>query len=211
MQKSRAGRRSVTAALVALLAAVSLTACSPDELGAAAIVDGSVISTDTLQTSTRAYLAIVPNGDKSQLQQRILERMVLSRVIAKAARENDVRVSVGAVAAQRDKFYQTTKNRRGLVTALATQQSPIIIAPDFVDQWVRDQLLVRKIVVKLAGSDDPTSDAASARGSATLSATAKTMKIEINPRYGTWDPNRGIQAQVSGGLAKTSAQLNAQK
>jgi hypothetical protein len=211
MDKSRAGRRRVAAAVVALLAAVSLAACSPDELGAAAIVDGNVISTDTLQTSAREYLAIVPNGDKSQLQQRILERMVLSRVIAKAARDNDVRVSTGTVAAQRDKFYETTKNRRGLVAALASQQSPIIIPPDYVNQWVRDQLLVRKIVTKLAGTDDPSSDAANARGSATLSATAKTMKIEINPRYGTWDPNRGVQAQLSGGLAKTPAQLNAQK
>jgi hypothetical protein len=208
---ARAGRRSLAAAVVALLATVSLTACSPDQLGAAAIVDGNAISTETLQSSARAYLAIVPTADKPQLQQRILERMILSRIIAKAARENDVHVSTGAVAAQRDKFYATTKNRRGLVAALASQQSPIIIPPDYIDQWVRDQLLVHKIVVKLAGSDDPATDEATARGSSTLSATAKAMKIEVNPRYGTWNPNRGIEAQVSGGLAKTAAQLNSQK
>jgi hypothetical protein len=208
---ARAGRRSVAAAVVALLATVSLTACSPDQLGAAAIVDGNVISTDSLQSSARAYIAIVPNGDATQLQQRVLERMILSRVIAKAARENDVRVSTGTVAAQRDKFYATTRNRSGLVKALASQQPPIIIPPGYIDQWVRDQLLVHKIVVKLAGGEDPSSATATARGSSTLSATAKAMKIEINPRYGTWNPNRGIEAQVSGGLAKTAAQLNSQK
>jgi hypothetical protein len=214
MEKSTAGRpgwRSLAAAVAALLAAVALTACSPDQLGAAAIVDGKAINTDSLQSSARAYLTIVPNADKSQLQQRILERMILSRVIAKAARENHVSVSTGTVAAQRKTFYKTTKNLRGLVVALASQQSPIIIPPGYIDQWVRDQLLVHKIVVKLAGSDDPASAAATARGSSTLSVTAKTMKIEVNPRYGTWNPNRGIEAQVSGGLARTTAQLNAQK
>jgi hypothetical protein len=203
--------RGLAVAAVALLATVSLTACNPDQPGAAAIVDGDVISTSSLQSAARSYLAVVPNADPAQLQQQILERMILSRVIAKTAREKDVRVSTGTVAAQLDKFYATTKNRRGLVTALAGQQTPIVVPPDFVDQWVRDQLLVHKLVVKLAGSDDPNGAAASARGSSTLSETAKTMKIEINPRYGTWNPNRGIEAQVSGGLARTPAQLNAQK
>lgn len=204
-------RRSLAVAVVALLATLSLSACSPDQLGAAAIVDGKVISTDSLQSSARAYLAIVPNADRAQVQQRILERMILSRVIAKVARENGVNVSVGTAAKQRDQLLKTTKSRKGLVTALATQQTVVIVPPGYIDQWVRDQLLFRKIVTKLAGSDDPSSDAASARGTSALAATGKTMKIEINPRYGTWNPNRGVEALLSGGLARTAAQLNAQK
>ena len=207
----RGVHRSLAVAVVALLAAASLTACSPDQLGAAAIVDGNVISTDTLQSSARAYLAIVPNGDRTQVQQRILERMIISRVIAKVARENHVNVSIGTVAKQRDQLLQTTKNRKGLVSALAQQQTAVIVPPGYIDQWVRDQLLFQKVVRKLAGSEDPASAAASARGTNALAATAKTMKIEINPRYGTWNPNRGVEALVSGGLAKTAAQLNAQK
>jgi hypothetical protein len=203
-------RRSMVAAVVALLATMSLTACSPDQLGAAAIVDGTVVSTDTLQSSARAYLDIVPNADRTQVQQRILERIILSRIIAKAARDNDVHVSTGAVAKQRDLFFQQTKTRRGLVAALASQNS-VVVPPAYVDQWVRDQLLVRAIVTKLAAGGDPSTDAANARGTQALSATAKTMKIEINPRYGTWDPQRGIEAQLSGGLAKTAKQLTATK
>ena len=209
LSHARGVRRSLVVAVAALFATVSLTACSPDQLGAAAIVDGTVISTKTLQSSTRAYLAIVPNGDRTQVQQRILERMILSRVIAKVARENHVNVSIGTVAKQRDQLFQTTKNRRGLVAALAQQQTAVIVPPGYVDQWIRDQLLFRKIVTKLAGGADPTSAAASTRGTNALAATGKTMKIEINPRYGTWNPNRGVEALVSGGLAKTAAQLNA--
>jgi hypothetical protein len=207
----RAARRSLAAAVVALLATASLTSCSPDQLGAAAIVDGDVFSTETLQSSARAYIAIVPSGDSTQVQLRILERMVLSRVIAKAARDNDVHVSAGAVAKQRDAYYETTKNRRGLITTLASQQNPIVVAPGLVDAWVRDLLLAHKLAVKFAGSGDPSGDAASARVTSTLSSTAKTMKIEINPRFGTWNPNRGVEALVSGGLAKTAEQLNAKQ
>jgi hypothetical protein len=207
----RAVRRSLAVAVVALLASLSLAACSPDQLGAAAIVDGKAISTDTLQNSASAYLAIVPNADRSQVQQRILERMILSRVIAKVARDNQVNVSTGTVAKQRDQLFQTTKNRRGLVAALAQQQTAVIVPPDYIDQWVRDQLLFRKVVTKLAGSDDPSGAAASARATSALAAAGKTMKIEINPRYGTWNPNRGVEALLSGGLAKTAAQLTAQQ
>jgi hypothetical protein len=204
-------RRRLSVAVVALLASVSLAACSPDQLGAAAIVDGSVISTDSLQTSASDYLAIVPNADRTQVQQRILERMILSRVIADVARDNQVSVSTGTVAKQRDQLFRSTKNRRGLVAALAQQQTAVIVPPGYIDQWVRDQLLFQKVVRKLAGSDDPTSAAASTRATSALAAAGKTMKIEINPRYGTWDPNRGVQALLSGGLARTAAQLTAQK
>jgi hypothetical protein len=209
--RGRAVRRSLTVAVAALLAIVSLTACTPEQLGAAAIVDGNVISTDTLQSSARAYLAIVPNADRTQVQQRILERMILSRVIAKVARENHVDVGAGTVAKQRDQLFATTKNRRGLVSALAQQQTAVIVPPGYIDQWVRDQLLFQQIVKKLAGSDDPTSAAASTRATNALAAAGKSMKIEINPRYGTWNSNRGVESLLSGGLARTAAELNAAK
>lgn len=208
--RMRGLRRRLAVATVALVATVSLTACDPDQLGAAAIVDGSVVSTDSLQSSARAYIAIVPDADRAQVQQRILERIILSRIIAKAASDNDVHVSKGAVAKQLDLFIQQTQSRRRLVMALASQNS-VIVPPAYVDQWVRDQLLVRAIVTKLAAGEDPTTAAANDRGTSALTATAKTMKIEINPRYGTWDPDRGIAGQLSGGLAKTAKQLTAKK
>jgi hypothetical protein len=81
-----------------------------------------------------------------------------------------------------------------------------------VDQWLRDQLLYHKLVVKLAGGGDSTTAQASARGSNALSSAAKSMKIEVNPRYGTWNPKTGsINALVSGGLANTAKQLNPKK
>jgi hypothetical protein len=209
--RARRVRSSLTAALVTLVAIVSLSACSPDQLGSAAIVNGDVISTTSVQTNAREYEAIVPNSDPKTVQQRILEQMILTKVIAQAASKHGVHVSTGEVTTQLASFYAQTKNKAGLITALATQQPPRVIPPGYVEQWLKDQLLIRGIVTKLAGSLDPTSDAASARGSKELSATAKSMKIKVNPRYGTWDPNAGITALVSGGLSSTAAELNKTK
>ena len=205
-------RRSLATAVVALLATVSLAACAPDQLGSAAVIDGTTISADSLQSSARAYLAIVPNGDRAQVQQHILEEMIYSKIIAKAAKKNDVHVSIGAVQKQLEVFFKQTKDRRGVVSALGGQQPPVIVPPGYVDQWLRDQLLYHKLVVKLAGGGDATTVEASARGSKALSSAAESMKIEVNPRYGTWNPKTGsINALVSGGLANTAKQLNAKK
>jgi hypothetical protein len=210
--RARGLRRSLATAVVALVATGSLTACSPDQLGAAAVIDGTAISADTVQSSARAYLAIVPNSDRATLQQHILEEMIFSSIIKKAADANDVHVSQGAVAKQLAVFYKQTKDRRGLVAALAAEQAPVIVPPGYVDSWLHDQLLYHKLVVKLAGGGDASTAEAAARGSSALSAAAKSIKIDVNPRYGTWDPKTGsIAALVSGGLALTAKQLNPKK
>lgn len=162
-RRARGLRRSLATGVAALLASLSLAACSPDQVGAAAVVDGTRISVDRLQSSARAYLAVVPNGDPAEVQQHILEEMIFSTIIAKAARANDVHVSDGAVAKQLAVFYKQTKDRRGLVAALAAQQPSVIVPPDYVNAWLRDQLLYHKLVVKLANGGDAATAEASAR------------------------------------------------
>lgn len=205
--RSRNVRRSLVVAVVALLATVSVSACDQKELGAAAIVDGHVITTDELQSATRGYLEVVPDGDKGEAQLRTLERMILSRIIDEAAAQQDVRVRTGAVAKQRDEILVSTKGRKGLVLALSQQQSPTVLAPSLIDRWVRDQLLYSRIVATVAGTGDPASQVAAEKGSQTLIAAGRSMDITINPRYGTWNPEKGVVGLLSGGLSKTAAQL----
>jgi hypothetical protein len=122
--------RTLPVAVAALLAAALLGACNPDQLGAAAIIDGKVVSTDELQDDTRAYLAVVPDGDKSETQQRILERLILSRVIKVAARQAGVRVSAGTVADQRDQILASTGGRKGLVPHRPVGARPAALSQD---------------------------------------------------------------------------------
>ncbi|MDQ1627745.1 MAG: hypothetical protein QOI54_1489 [Actinomycetota bacterium] len=212
MNTSSRLRRTLVSVVVALLATGTLAACNADQLGAAAIVDGRTITTAQLQSATRSYLATVRTADSSKVQLRILERMVLSRVIDTAARNEGVGVRAGTVARERDRVLKSVGgSRKDLVRALAQQQTPTVLPPSQVDRWVRDRLLYNKIVAKLAGGGDPASAESAARATNELVKASRSMKITINPRYGRWDPARGIESQISGGLSKTAAQLTSQK
>lgn len=200
--------RTAAALAIALVAAAGLTGCSDQRLGAAAVVDGKRISTDDVQASTRDYLKIVPGADSGQVQRDILQRLILSEVIDKVARKEGVGVSAGRVAAARDDLLKSTGGRKGLIRALAGQQQPSVLAPAYLDRWFKDQLLFRRITTKLAAGGDPTSAVETNKTSTLLSRTARSMDIEVNPRYGKWSLRRGVVALESGGLSKSAAELN---
>ena len=70
--------RTAAALAIALVAAAGLSGCSDQRLGAAAVVDGKLISTDDVQKSTRDYLKIVPGADPAQVQRDVLQRLILA-------------------------------------------------------------------------------------------------------------------------------------
>ena len=201
--------RTAAALSLALAVTAGLSGCSADRLGSAAVIDGSSISTDELQQATQGYLEVVPGAKAGDAQRRILERMILSRVIDKAARKQGVHASPGAVAKQRDDVLASTGGRRGLVEQLANQQTPVVLAPSYIDRWFKDRVLYTRLARSYANGGDPTSGETLTRTSAALLAASRSMKIEVNPRYGVWNPRRGVSPLGSGGLSKTAAQLNA--
>ena len=201
--------RTAAALSLALAVTAGLSGCSADRLGSAAVVDGSSISTAELQQATQGYLEVVPGAEPGEAQRRILERMILSRVIDEAARKQGVHASAGAVAKQRDDVLASTGGRRGLVAQLANQQQPVVLAPSYVDRWFKDRVLYTRLARSYANGGDPTSGETLTRTSAALLAAGRAMDIEVNPRYGTWNPRRGVSPLVSGGLSQTAAQLNA--
>lgn len=208
MNSSSRLRRTLVPAVVALLAGGFLTACNPDQVGSAAIVDGKSIRSDTLQQATRDYLKAVGTTDDSQAQRRILERMVFSLVVRRAAKDLGVGVSTGTVVRQRDQVVKSVGSKVAVVRALAQQQTPTAIAPSQLDSWVRDRLLTNKILSTVDPGGDPTSAVAQQKASAAFVKAARSMKITLNPRYGTFSPTRGVQPLISGGLSSTVAQLS---
>ncbi len=200
--------RIAAALAVALVAAGGLAGCSDQRLGSAAVIDGTRVTTTDLQAAARSYLKIVPQAEPGEVQRAILQRIILSEVIDKAARTEGVGASAGKVAAQRDDLLTGVPGgRKGLIRALAGQQQATVLAPEYLDRWFKDQLLFNRIATKLAAGGDPTSTDVTNRTSSLLSRTAKNMDIEVNPRYGTWSTRRGVQPLVSGGLSKTVAEL----
>jgi hypothetical protein len=203
--------RSAAALAVAALAVAGLAGCGVQErLGSAAVIDGHQISTDDLQADTRDYVKKVPGADPAEVQRALLQREILSRIIAAEARKLDVHASPAAVAKQRDDLLPSVGGRNGLLRQLATGQSPVILAPSGIDRWFKDQVLYRRIAARLAGDGDPQSQAAVTATTKALIATGHDMEIRVNPRYGTWSTRRGIEPLVSGGLASDPAQLRDQ-
>jgi SurA N-terminal domain len=200
--------RTAAAGTAAMLGASALAGCSADHLGAAAVVDGHRISTDELQQSTRGYLEVVPGADGGNAQLRILERMILSRVIDAEAQKLGVHASPASVAKQRDSTLQSFGGRKSLVRQLASGGQPIVLAPSYVDRWFKDQVLYRRIAKRFANGGDPSSTANINRTTRALVKTSRAMDVEVNPRYGTWDPRNGLTPLVSGGLSKTTAELD---
>lgn len=207
-------RRTVAVTGVACAAVLVLSGCSGDRLGAAAVIDGRTVTTDQLQSSTRAYLEIVPGADAGDAQLAILQQQIVSAVIEGVARDRGVRVREGRIARERDDVLESVGSRKQLVTALAQSQQPSVLAPTDIDRWVRDRLLFTAIAADICGCDPDTAGDAESQQALTqandeLREKSASMDIEVSPRYGRWDPDQGIAPLVSGGLSKTVDELRA--
>ena len=201
-------RRLPAAAGLACAAALLLGGCSDARLGAAAVVDGQAIPISDLQDATNDYLAVIPGADPKDAQVAILQSMIISDVLDEVARDNGVRVPDGQVAKQRDDLFKSFGGRRGLVRTLAnSQQQPTILSPSGVERWIKDRLLFNAIAEEIGGrplnTAEPESQKVLVEVQDQLTQAGKDLDIEVNPRYGTWSPKRGITPLVSGGLATT--------
>jgi len=199
-------RRLTAAAGLACAATLLLSGCSDARLGAAAVVDGTAIPVSDLQDATNEYLTIVPGGDPKQAQVAILQSMIISEVLDEVAQDNGVRVPDGRIAAERDDLFKSFGGRRGLVRTLAnSQQQPTILPPGGVERWVKDRLLFNAIAEEVGGGPlntaDPESQKVLVEVQDQLTKAGEDLDIEVNPRYGSWNPKRGITPLVSGGLA----------
>jgi hypothetical protein len=193
------------------LALSGVSACGPTQLGTAAIIDGHTVTVHDLQKSTQGYLAAVPDAQPGEAQRGILQQLIVLDVIDKAALKARVHVTAGEVATQRDRVFASVRTqaaaakvseRTFVVRELARGQQPAVVAPDILDDWIRGQILANKVGTATAAPDGTTS------ANAFIDA-AKATHVKVNPRYGRWDPKKGLSPLVSGGLSKTAEELAA--
>jgi hypothetical protein len=180
------------------LAAMLMTACEPAQLGAAAIVDGQRIAIDDVQAAVqdvRELQAQVgqPTQQQEQLAQAELQRRLILAVYERAARELGVRVSAGEVSAELARAREAAGSEEEFARQLAAQN----LSPRTATEYVRQALLARKMGERLArgasgqghaGQDQSAQDQAVTER---LIETAKRMRFEVNPRYGTFNTSNG--------------------
>ncbi|MDN0200880.1 SurA N-terminal domain-containing protein [Streptomyces sp. S.PNR 29] len=198
MHRRRRTALLLTAAIAA--AAPLLTACGNDARpGAAAIVGGQRITVAQLEERVgevrAAQRAAVQNDAQYQqavaqtggLTRDTLHSMVLDRVLHRAAQDAGVTVTRKEVQQMRTSLEQQAGGAESLQ---ATWLQRYGIAPERLDENLRLQLEAQKLAEKL-GTD--TSRPAFWKA---LSEASRSLNVDLNPRYGTWDVQKSSRVDA---------------
>ncbi|MBH1935418.1 SurA N-terminal domain-containing protein [Streptomyces sp. AV19] len=190
----RVRRRAALSAAAAagLLAATPLlTACgSTPHPGAAAVVGQDRITVAQLQhqvADVREAQEASPQGEQlmansARLGQDTLIRLIQYRIIEKAGHDNGVDVSRHELQEER----LQVERANGGADAVQARFLALGIAPDQIDQALSMDLMRTKLDGKLGP----------ARTNQVLMQTSEALRVDINPRYGTWDAKRGTARPV---------------
>ncbi|MEU7134762.1 SurA N-terminal domain-containing protein [Streptomyces sp. NPDC046261] len=176
---------SVSAATV-LAAAPLLTGCgSAPHPGAAAVVGKERITVSQLQSQVadvREAQRSSPEGEQllagsAQLGQDTLVRLIQYRIIEQAGRDNGVDVTRRELQERRGQVERVL----GGADAVEARFLAAGIAPGQIDRELSVGLVRSKLEDKLG----------KARTGEVLMKTSDALRVDVNPRYGTWDAKRG--------------------
>ncbi|MFD9126063.1 hypothetical protein [Kitasatospora sp. NPDC059571] len=194
MIRTRSAHRPARTAAGVLLAAAVLTACggAPAHQGAAAVVGGERIPISTVQaqvTALRDATVVAAAGgarpEENGLARRTVAELVLDRVIARALADRGLTVTAGEIDKQRQADAAMLGGEQALEHALVLRQG---VDAAGIPAFYRQQLGIRKIAAAQGlDAQTPQGDAAVRKA---LAEAGAALKIEINPRYGRWDPQQ---------------------
>ncbi|MEU3354951.1 SurA N-terminal domain-containing protein [Streptomyces sp. NPDC037389] len=184
-------RTALSVSAAGLLAVPLLTGCgSTPHPGAAAVVGKDRITVAQLQNQVedvRKAQRSSPQGRQllagsARLSQDTLVRLIQYRVIEAAGRDNGVDVTRRELQERREEVEKLL----GGPTAVDSRFLAAGIAPDQVDQELSAGLVRAKLEKKLG----------QARAVDELMKTSEALRVDVNPRYGTWDAKRGTARTV---------------
>ncbi|KPI01833.1 hypothetical protein OK074_5499 [Actinobacteria bacterium OK074] len=206
MPRSRRSRRRRTALAVAaaLAAAPLLSACgSGAHPGAAAVVGGQRITVAQLEhrvnevrTAQRAaagtqaqYAQVV--AQTSTLTRDTLHTLVLDRVLDRAAKNARVGVTRKNIQDLRASLEQQAGGAKALQSAWLQQYG---VAPAHLDDSLRTEVEAQKLAAALGA--DMNTTAGKATFWKALSEASKQLQVDLNPRYGAWDPENSSRVDA---------------
>ncbi|WP_405713376.1 MULTISPECIES: SurA N-terminal domain-containing protein [unclassified Streptomyces] len=187
----RRRRTALTVSAALLVGAPLLTACGGEaHPGAAAVVGGDRIEVSTLQSQVAAVREAQRDSkdasqliDKSgQLGRAKLHGMIFDRVLDRAAQDAGVSVSRSEIQQMRRAAAAQSGGEKRLRTAMLQQSW---VAPAQIDAVLREQVQLTKLAQAL-GADLQQPAGQQAVGEA-LGKASKALRVDVNPRYGTWD------------------------
>lgn len=187
-------RRRRTALIVsaAMLAAGPLLSACGNQAhpGAAAVVGGDRIEVSTVQAQVAEVRTAQRESDQSvqlisksgQLGRAKLHGLIFDRILDKAAADANVTVSRKEIQEMRQSAATQSGGEAQLRTTMLQQSW---VAPDQIEAVLREQVQLTKLAQAL-GADLQQPAGQKAVGDA-LTAASKSLHIDVNPRFGTWD------------------------
>ena len=185
----------LVAALV--LGVAVLTGCSdsPKLAGSAVVINGKVIPASAVADRVDKVRAQIQITDPSlinevpsliQINQRAVDHFVLDALLEEVVAREGIKITDRDVAAYRDDvFAQYAKET--IEAQLASQNA---VPADDVDGFMYEILVQRALMEKLApGADKQTRNLALFDY---LTKLSQELNVELNPRFGTWDPSNLI-------------------
>jgi len=193
--------------LTALVIATGLLLTGCSNIDAALSLGDTKITTAELQTNVDSVLAERAKVDTTQMQLETGETLVRNQLnfqlllagFAEIAKELSIEITSSEIAGRRAEIIEQVGGDESLPGALVSAS----IAPEDLDGYLRAILTTEKIGQALAQTGVPEADIQE-RIQGLFVAKVNELKIEVNPRYGTWDPTTGtIIAAVAASDAVT--------
>ena len=175
-------------ALILALASFLLAGCS--QSNSAATIGDRKIALKELQTQVDLILAERNGVDTSQMQLETgealtrsqLSYMISNIIIEELAKEQKIEITPSDLESYKAQIFANIGGEANLPNVLVNASIP----SSALEEVLRRDLVLRKISDKesAAGADQAS---VNEKIQSLVSAKASTLKITVNPRYGTWD------------------------
>jgi len=179
-------------ALIGALSLAGLTACG--SVNSAATLGDITITQKELQTTVDQLIVERAAVDISQMQlesgatlnRSQLRFKIITTIFEEIAKELQIKLTDSEIAISRERLIAQSGGEAVLPNNLVAAQ----IASFNFEKYIRASLISTKINEALLASGVP-QDTLGARLSELVNAKAKQLEVTINPRYGSWDFQRG--------------------
>jgi hypothetical protein len=194
-------------ALLAVVSVLGLSGCG--KVDSAATLGDITISQASAQAIVDEVLAERAKVDTSQMQLQSgsalnrsqLRFTIVTTLFDEIAKELKLSITSTELTQAESELITQSGGQEALARNLVAAE----IAPKNFDRYIRAIVTSNKIQDALLASG-VSQEEVSARISQLVNAKAAQLKVEVNPRYGTWDPTTGdIVATDSAGLAVTNS------
>ena len=191
-------RTTVKAVAVALAGGLAVTACSTNQLGAAAITGNSRISASNLSSqvanldaayATDKAQGISPQRPVDQKTQQVLGWLILFRVYDEMAAQHNISVTQAQAEQALGDYAKQAKQSN--VTLQEYWSAGAALPPDLLPELGRAGAIETAMTDQLNGGKAPTTSAQDSAVQAGLSRqlclAAKGLGINVNPQYGEYN------------------------